>query len=527
MFIDQIQPIDRKKGRLPDLPPARRERTPCRHAIAVVKYNQKPFGGCQMGLTIGICKVSWPRSTKTARIVCILLFSLILYGEHPRSEESVTVTFVDPEWSHDLTEHTVVADDRLKDFTQETGIGVKHLPTPETTLDQLDLVRKLLQQGSSTPDVSGVDVIWPGVLSEELMDLKPYLVPELSSINADVAASYTVKKKLVAVPYHSDIGVLFYRKDLLRRYGYASPPRTWDELEQMAARIQNGERAKGQKDFWGFIWPGAAGEGLTCNALEWQISEGGGRIIETDGTISVNNPDAIRSWQRAAHWIGWISPPRVTALQEWDAINDYYYAGTSAFFRGWARSYLLSVRDIPSIRDRIGITSIPAGTNAQAATLGGFGLGLPRSSRHSAEALQLIRFLVHREIEIEEARADYESRNWPELYDPTEILRVKRSSVATGKQQVSGVVARPSAVTGDKYEEVSRAYIQAVHSVLLSQSRAPEAAASLERQLVRITGFKTGPPSRNRVPKEKRSAKVSGAQPAAGSTRASAHDFLK
>jgi trehalose/maltose transport system substrate-binding protein len=295
----------------------------------------------------------------------------------------------------------------------------------------------------------------------------------------------------------------------------------------MSVRIQQGERARGLKDFWGFLWPGAAGEGLTCNALEWQISAGGGRIIEADGTISVNNPDAIRSWQRAAHWIGWISPPRVTALQEWDAINDYYYSGTSAFFRGWARSYLLSVRDIPSIRDRIGITSIPAGRNAQAATLGGFGLGLSRSSKHSAEALQLIRFLVHREIEIEEARADYESRNWPELYDPTAILRAKRSSVDAGKQQVSGVVARPSTVAGDKYEEVSRAYIQTVHSVLLGQSRAPEAAASLERDLVRITGFKPGPPSRNRVPKEKTSGKPSGARSGSGSTGASRYASAK
>src|ERR1700687_298798 len=183
----------------------------------------------------------------------------------------------------------------------------------------------------------------------------------------------------------------------------------------MAAKIPKGERARGQKDFWGFLWPGATGEGLTCNALEWQVSEGGGRIIEADGIISVNNPDAIRSWQRAAHWIGWISPPSVTSLQEWDAINDFYHRGACAFYRGWARTYLLSVRDIPSVRDTIAITSIPAGKNAQAATLGGFGLGLSRSARHSAEGPQLIRFLVHREIEIEEARADYESRDRPGL----------------------------------------------------------------------------------------------------------------
>ena len=81
-------------------------------------------------------------------------------------------------------------------------------------------------------------------------------------------------------------------------------------------------------------------------------------------------------------------------------------------------------------------------------------------------------------------------------------------------------MARPSTVAGEKYEEVSRAYIEAVHSVLLGQSKAPEAAASLEQELVRITGFKPGPPSRNRVPKEKSLGTVSGPQPAAGSTGA-------
>ena len=305
----------------------------------------------QMGLTIGIREVSWLRSAKTAGIVCTFLFSLVLHGDQPISKEPATITFVDPEWSHDLTDKTLLTDSRLKDFTQQTGISVKHLPTPETALDQLDLVRKLLRQGSTSPDVDGVDVIWPGVLSEELVDLKPYFASELSSINADVVASYTVKGKLVAVPYHSDIGVLFYRRDLLRRYGYRAPPRTWDELERMAARIQEGERARGQKDFWGFIWPGAAGEGLTCNALEWQISEGGGRIIEANGTISVNNPDAIRSWQRAAHWIGWISPRSVTSLQEWDAINDFYNVGTSAF-SSWLGAVLSSPRPRYSVDSR-------------------------------------------------------------------------------------------------------------------------------------------------------------------------------
>jgi trehalose/maltose transport system substrate-binding protein len=171
------------------------------------------------------------------------------------------------------------------------------------------------------------------------------------------------------------------------------------------------------------------------------------------------------------------------------------------------------------------MTNVPAGKNAQVATLGGFGLGISRSSRNPAEALQLVRFLVHQEIKLEEARSGHESHNGPELYDPTAISKTNRNSAGNGKQPMSGVVDRPSTVAGEKYEEVSRAYIQAVRSVLLGQSGAPEAAASLQQQLVRMTGLKPGPPSRNHIAKEKSLGRASG--PAAGSTGASPHPDVK
>src|SRR5258708_28719729 len=82
--------------------------------------------------------------------------------------------------------------------------------------------------------------------------------------------SYSGNGKVVAVPFNVPLGGLEYRSDLLHEYGYDHPPKTWSELESMAERIQAGERAKGTKDFWGYVWQGAAGEALTCNALEWQ-----------------------------------------------------------------------------------------------------------------------------------------------------------------------------------------------------------------------------------------------------------------
>ena len=169
--------------------------------------------------------------------------------------------------------------------------------------------------GESGPDVYSIDAIWPGMFADQLVDLSPYFQTRALSSDPGVVEDFKIGGRLVAVPYRAAVGVLYYRVNLLHKYGYAHPPRTWEELETMALHIQQGERASGKKDFWGFAWPGAAAEGLLCNALEWQKSEGGGQIIETDKTISVNNPAAIHSWERARGWVGRISPSRYFVLQ--------------------------------------------------------------------------------------------------------------------------------------------------------------------------------------------------------------------
>src|SRR6202030_1079870 len=246
-------------------------------------------------------------SGKMVRPICFVLLSLLLQGcSRPTVHEPVTLTLLE-EWSN--KRFSDARQQELQQFTRETGIQVKLLPSPDSARQRLALWKELLETGASGPDVYGIDVIWPVMLAESFIDLKPYFANEVSLQFPGIAAGYTVDNKLVALAYRTDIGLLYYRTDLLRQYGYREPPRTWDELEIMATRIQAGERAKGKKEFWGFVWQGVAAEALTCTALEWQASEGGGRIIEEDKTISVNNPQAIRAWQRAARGGGFISPP--------------------------------------------------------------------------------------------------------------------------------------------------------------------------------------------------------------------------
>jgi trehalose/maltose transport system substrate-binding protein len=371
---------------------------------------------------------------------------------------------------------------------RQKGIAIKQLPDPETSLSQLELSRKLLRQASGSPDVLGVDVIWPYALKEHLIDLRPYLSEEIAAMDPELVAAYTVGGKLVAVPYQVQVGVLEYRADLLRKYGYKRPPQTWDELEKVAERIQNGERAKGNKDFWGYVWQGAASEGLTCNGLEWQIAEGGGRIIEPDGTISVNNAATSRAWQRARRWVGWISPPSVTQYRELDTMNAFD-SGGAAFRRTWQWNYRLGHLRSSLRPYSTGYTSMPGGAGGRVGTLGGFGLAVSRYSEHQEQAIEFVRFLVRSELASQKSLAN--------LSGPLELVELPSVLDPQNRTQRGDVVSRPSNLSSGTYEAVTAAYIKAVHSVLTGHRNATDATADLEKDLVAITGLTIGPPQRN------------------------------
>jgi trehalose/maltose transport system substrate-binding protein len=411
-------------------------------------------------------------------------------GCHRGKPEPVTILFMDPGTRWLQRQH--LSEKALRQFESETGIKVKHLPAPETAQEQLTLIQELLAE-KDTPDVFGIDVTWSGILDGALLDLKPFFSSELSAAEPDLVSSYTVTNRVVAVPYHPHVGVLYYRTDLLTKYGYHLPPQSWSELEKMAFRIQEGERATGNQNFWGFVWPGAADEGLTCLALEWQASEGGGTIIETNRTISVNNENAIRTWQRAARWIGWISPPSVTAYEDVDSVNDFEDSGKAAFSLGWASDYLLTIPPKSMMFGKMGVTSVPSGKIGVGA-LGGFGLGISGKSKHQREAIALAKFLLHKETKLEATTISAELPAGITLYRLPTILKAYSRSMPATQPRGDGIVSRPSMLLGRNYEDVSRAYAATVHSVLTGKKSAPAAAAELEAELEHITGFPKGPP---------------------------------
>jgi len=420
-------------------------------------------------------------------MAAILLSAFLLSGCR-KPAQPVTITFFDSDFRGVPGDHRMIPDADLQEFTRETGIRVNDLPTPEDNGSKLNLTMDLLRSRAPSPDLYGVDMIWAGTMGEYLIDLQPYFASEISSQDRDFIESYRVQGKVVAMPEQPlGVQVLVYRTDLLAKYGYKTPPRTWDELEKMAARIQAGERAQGKKDFWGFVWAGAIAtdsEQLTMEGLEWQAAEGGGHIIESDGKISVNNANVIRAWERAAHWVGWISPSSVVSYTATDAENKFWVSGEAAFLLSHSIVYEIFAEDKP-FRDQAGVTSVPAGKSARVATIGGYALGISRFSAHRAEAVQLIQFLLRKQAEFRSSTRKPGRK--VEYFEVPPVMReIYPWWYKPGESGGSEIVSRPSAVAGSNYEAVSKAYTHALHSVLTRELPAPAAAVALENELVRI-----------------------------------------
>lgn len=409
------------------------------------------------------------------------------------ASEPVTLTFVG--WGPASVTESETARAVLANFSRKTGIQVRYIAGPESMTDRLQLYLHWLEKKSPTPDVFYMDVVWPGLLADYMVDLKPLLEKESQALWPAAVQNHTVNGRLVAMPYNVEVGVLHYRTDLLKKYGYTRPPETWDDLAKMAAKIQAGERAAGNRDFWGLVWQGAPYEGLTCNALEWQASSGGGKIIEDDGTISVNNPQTIKAMKMARSWIGTISPPSVLAFMETDGRN-VWDSGNAAFRRDWVWRGSPSGTHPRNRADGVySMAPLPSGGAFSASVLGGQSLAVSKYSEHPREAVELVRYLTSRDTQLELWRHESMLPALREFYEDPEYLAQRPGLAGIRPWLTSGTIARPSTVTGKNYDGVSRAYFTAVHSVLTGETSAEQAMANLESELVKITGFKTGKPN--------------------------------
>jgi len=376
--------------------------------------------------------------------------------------------------------------EKVEEWAKKTGNRVEYIDSPADTNDRLALYQQYWAAKSPDVDVYMIDVIWPGIVAPHAADLKPYFTEaELKEFFPRIVQNNTIRGKLTSIPFFTDAGILYYRKDLLEKYGYRNPPRTWAELEQMAKRVMEGER-KANKDFWGFVFQGKAYEGLTCDALEWIYSFGGGRIVEPDGRITVNNPKAALALNTIRRFVGTIAPSGVTSYAEEEARN-VWQQGNALFMRNWPYAYALGQAEGSPIRGRFAVTVLPKGgaEAPNAATLGGWQLMVSAYSRYPKEAADLVRYLASYEVQKDNAVRLSRLPTRPALYTDKDVL-AKNPWFKDLLPVFQNAVSRPSDVAGARYNQVSEAIWTEVHGALTGQKKGEEAVRDLEARLRRI-----------------------------------------
>jgi trehalose/maltose transport system substrate-binding protein len=253
-------------------------------------------------------------------------------------------------------------------------------------------------------------------------------------------------------------------------------------LTDAARRIQARERAAGRTRLWGYVWQGRAYEGLTCDALEWVHSFGGGSFVDAEGKVTADNPRAAAALTLAASWVGTITPPGVLNYTEEEA-RGVFQSGDAVFMRNWPYALALANGRGSKIAGRVGVAPLPHGPGGRStATLGGSQLAVSRFSRVPRAAIGLLRALT--------GAAEQKRRALKGGFNPTIERLYRDAELAEAIPELDklhaiflAAVARPSAVTGRRYNQVSNEIWNAVHDVLAGRTNARTRLAALAARL--------------------------------------------
>ncbi|MFC9331183.1 ABC transporter substrate-binding protein [Kitasatospora sp. NPDC057015] len=354
-------------------------------------------------------------------------------------------------------------------------------PRERATLVQLpeaaDEVRAQLAAGlaggSDRFDVLNLDVVWTAEFASRHW-ITPLDGPdpvEVGGLLPQAVETGRYDGRLYAVPLVANVGLLYYRSDLLAQAG-EQPPATWAELERLATEVAP---RYGVDGYAGQLLPY---EGLTVNVAE-AVQSAGGRFLDGQGGVAVDGTGYRHALDFLAGGVrkGWI--PRKALTYREEESREAFRDGRLLFLRGWPSVHPSAAAPDSSVAGRFGVVPLPGPQGPGTGVLGGSDLAVNSASRHQRTARELIRFLTGREMQV---RALAEAGQPParaDLYsDPAVVGRFPYLPVV--RRELETAVARPAV---PEYQQLSLAISADSYQVLLGRSGTDEAARRLAADL--------------------------------------------
>ena len=371
----------------------------------------------------------------------------------------------------------------VKDFeAKNPGIRINVIEGPNATNLLEDLYTSAFILGDSPYDIVNMDVIWTPKFAAGgwLRDLSDRITKEeLAAFSPKDVEAGIIQGKLYRIPMRSDVGVLYYREDLLKQAGF-QPPETIADLLKISQALK-----KQGKTNWGYLWQGRQYEGAAAMFAEVLQGFGGFWVNPNTLEVGLDRPETLKAiaFLKQTTQSG-ISPPGVTTYIEEDT-RRIFQSGQAAFLRSWPYVWpLANAKDSP-IKGKIGVKSmVGIDPKSGAACLGGWGLGIAKSSKHPEEAWKAIKYFTSEEAQrrfilnagfVPSRRA---------LFTDPEII-AKYPHYPKLLEIVNKAVLRPPIAQYAQASDILQRYLSAALTNSMTPENAMKAAANETRTLLK------------------------------------------
>jgi len=365
---------------------------------------------------------------------------------------------------------------------QSDGFKVKYREMPSDTGEYFDQLRTQFQAGASDIDVIGGDVIWPAQfagngyiadLSDRFTDSDQFLPGPMEAMRYEDG--------IFGVPWYTDAGLLYYRKDLLEKAGFSGPPKTWDELKDQAQQIMQDQGTK-----FGFVFQGAEYEGGTVNGLEYINSYGGQVLDPGDASkVVIDSPESVAGLEAQRSMVtDGVSPQAVSTYAEPEC-EAPFLGGDAVFCRNWPYMYALAGTGDFIKNDLIDIAPLPAGDGGESVSgLGGWNFFINAFADTEAQdaAWEFVQYMTAPEQQKSYALGGSYLPTLTALYDDPEI-KENVPTVRLAPEALKRTQPRP---VSPVYSDMSLQMAEQFNASLSGDTPPQEAIGTLQKELQSI-----------------------------------------
>ena len=296
-----------------------------------------------------ISKILQKLKFRVVAIFIVVVFGTVIFSIYPaQTQEPIVLNLLMTAPDAQPWKTGIVADFEAKN----PGISINIIEGPNATDLLENMYTSAFILGDSPYDLINMDVVWTPKFAAAgwLLDLTDKITEEeLAAFSKKDVEGRRYKGKLYAIPMRSDVGMLYYREDLLKEAGF-NPPESVDDL----VKISQSLKEKGKVD-WGYVWQGKQYEGLAAMFVEILQGFGGYWVNPETLEVGLDKPETLAAIEFLKNTIQInISPPGVTTYQE-EETRRIFQNGNSVFLRNWPYVWPLANTESSLIDGKIAI----------------------------------------------------------------------------------------------------------------------------------------------------------------------------